>query len=42
MKHNSKLDRFMESLIDKIEYVGELIIVFGFILLMIQLLRIGF
>jgi len=38
--YSSKLDRFMDSLIDKIECLGEFLIAFGFIYLMIQLLRI--
>jgi hypothetical protein len=38
--YESKLDRFMNSLIDKIECVGKFIVVLGFIYLILQLLRV--
>ena len=40
MKHYSKLDKFMDYVIDKIECVGEFIVVLGFIYLILQLLRV--
>jgi len=40
MKHYSKLDKFMDYVIDKIECVGEFLSIFAIIYLILQLLRV--